>query len=92
MATDPEILLFDDALSAVDTESEETILRRLEEQRKHKTNILVSHRVSTLQFADEILVLDQGHVIQQGSPESLAKAEGLYRRIAALQSMERRVS
>ncbi|MFW5843425.1 MAG: ABC transporter ATP-binding protein [Spirochaetota bacterium] len=92
LATDPEILLFDDALSAVDTESEETILRRLEEQRKHKTNILVSHRVSTLQFADEILVLDQGHVIQQGSPESLAKAEGLYRRIAALQSMERRVS
>jgi ATP-binding cassette, subfamily B, multidrug efflux pump len=92
LATDPEILLFDDALSAVDTESEEIILRRLEEQRKDKTNIVVSHRVSTLQFADEILVFDQGHVIQQGTPESLAKAEGLYRRIAALQSMERRVS
>lgn len=92
LATDPEILLFDDALSAVDTESEEIILRRLEEQRKDKTNIIVSHRVSTLQFADEILVLDRGQVIQQGTPEALAKAEGLYRRIAALQSMERRVS
>lgn len=92
LATDPEILLFDDALSAVDTESEEIILRRLEEKRKTKTNIVVSHRVSTLQFADQILVLDQGHVIQQGTPESLAGKEGLYRRIAALQSMERRVS
>lgn len=92
LATNPEILLFDDALSAVDTESEELILRRLEEERAGKTNIIVSHRVSTLQFADQILVLDRGKVIQQGTPEELAKSEGLYRRIAALQSMERRVS
>ena len=92
LAVNPEILLFDDALSAVDTESEEVILRRLEEERAGKTNIIVSHRVSTLQFADQILVLDRGKVIQQGTPEELAKTEGLYRRIAALQSMERRVS
>lgn len=92
LATNPEILLFDDALSAVDTESEELILRRLEEERAGKTNIIVSHRVSTLQFADQILVLDRGKVIQQGTPEELAKSEGLYRRIAALQSMELRVS
>jgi ATP-binding cassette subfamily B protein len=92
LAVNPEILLFDDALSAVDTESEEVILRRLEEERSGKTNIIVSHRVSTLQFADQILVLDRGKVIQQGAPEELAKTEGLYRRIAALQSMERRVS
>ncbi len=92
LATDPEILLFDDALSAVDTESEEIILRRLEEQRARKSNIIVSHRVSTLQFADEVLVLDRGRVVQQGTPETLAAEEGLYRRIAALQSMERHVS
>ncbi len=92
LAINPEILLFDDALSAVDTESEERILTRLAEERRGKTNVIVSHRVSTLQFADFVVVLDNGAVIQSGSPQALAAEEGLYRRIAALQSLERRVS
>jgi ATP-binding cassette subfamily B protein len=81
----PPILIFDDSLSAVDTETEEKILNAFLEHRKGKSNILVSHRVSTLQWADYIVVFDRGRIIQQGSHTQLLATEGLYRNIYLLQ-------
>ncbi|TFG58785.1 MAG: ABC transporter ATP-binding protein [Spirochaetales bacterium] len=88
LAVEADILVFDDALSAVDTETEEKILRELLEYRKGKTSIIVSHRVSTLSTADKIIVLDNGRIIQEGTHEELMCAEGFYREIYYLQSFE----
>ena len=93
LAADPNILLLDDALSAVDAQTEEHILSSLIDERKAKTTIIVSHRISTLRNADYIIVLDSGEIIQQGSHEELmAESEGFYARIAALQQLEQQVS
>lgn len=93
LAADPYILLLDDALSAVDAETEEHILSSLIDERKGKTTIIVSHRISTLRNADHIIVLDSGEIIQQGSHEELiADSEGFYARIAALQQLEQQAS
>lgn len=89
LALDPPILIMDDALSAVDAETEEKILANLLVERQGKTNIIVSHRVSTLRNADLILVLDGGHVVQLGTHEALmAETEGFYAEIARLQELE----
>ena len=87
LAADPRILVFDDALSAVDTETEEKILSRLLSFRKSKTNIIISHRISALSRCDRILVLGHGKVAQEGTHERLLREEGLYREIHALQSL-----
>ncbi len=87
LAKDPAILVFDDALSAVDTETEELILRQLLTERRGRTSIIVSHRVSTLATADRIAVLDQGRLIQYGPHEQLVREEGFYREIAMLQQL-----
>jgi len=88
MILDSPILILDDAFSSVDTSTEEKILKRLLEIRQHKTNILVSHRVSTLHHADIIFVIDKGKIIQKGSHSALYKLEGFYREIAILQEAE----
>lgn len=89
LALDPRILVMDDALSAVDAETEERILQSLLLERKGRTNILVSHRVSTLRHADRILVLDSGKMLQYGSHEELMKdKKGFYAEIARLQELE----
>ena len=89
LALDPPILIMDDALSAVDAETEEKILTNLLVERKGKTNIIVSHRVSTLRNADLIVVLDAGQVIQLGTHETLmAHTAGFYAEIARLQELE----
>ncbi|MEO8534751.1 MAG: ABC transporter ATP-binding protein [Flavobacterium sp.] len=75
---DPAILLFDDCLSAVDTETEETILNNLFEICKNKTTIIVSHRVSSAKNADKIIILEDGKIIQQGSHNQLINQEGYY--------------
>ena len=75
---DPAILLFDDCLSAVDTETEETILNNLFEICKDKTTIIVSHRVSSAKNADKIIILEDGKIIQQGSHNQLINQEGYY--------------
>ena len=87
MAVDSEFLIFDDALSAVDTETEERILREFLRIRRGRTNIIVSHRISTLEIADRIIVLEDGMIVQEGSPEELEKEEGMYRRISELQKL-----
>jgi ATP-binding cassette subfamily B protein len=88
LALDPPILIFDDALSAVDTESEEQILSELLEYRRGRTNIVISHRVSTLRRADLILVLEEGRVAQQGTHDSLMQEDGFYQEIYELQRLE----
>ncbi|MBT8305760.1 MAG: ABC transporter ATP-binding protein/permease [Maribacter sp.] len=75
----PQIYLFDDCLSAVDTETEETILNNLEQASSTKTTIIVSHRVSSAKNADKILVLDEGELIQEGTHEILNNMEGYYK-------------
>ncbi|WP_300022245.1 ABC transporter ATP-binding protein [uncultured Maribacter sp.] len=75
----PKIYLFDDCLSAVDTETEEEILNNLKKASKNKTTLIVSHRVSSAKNADKILVLDDGKLIQQGTHDELNTCEGYYK-------------
>ncbi|TXE16918.1 ABC transporter ATP-binding protein [Psychroserpens burtonensis] len=75
----PEIMLFDDCLSAVDTETEEKILKNLRKISEGKTTIIVSHRVSSAKDADTIIVLEDGKIIQKGTHESLVNTDGYYK-------------
>ncbi|OOG77974.1 ABC transporter ATP-binding protein [Flavobacterium sp. A45] len=74
----PEILLFDDCLSAVDTETEEAILNNLYQICKNKTTIIVSHRVSSAKNADKIIILEEGKIIEQGTHNQLINQNGYY--------------
>jgi ATP-binding cassette subfamily B protein len=76
---DPKIFLFDDCLSAVDTETEEKILKSLFKVSKGKTTIIVTHRISSAKNADKIIVLEDGNIIQYGSHDSLLETDGYYR-------------
>ncbi|PKL26424.1 MAG: ABC transporter ATP-binding protein [Spirochaetae bacterium HGW-Spirochaetae-3] len=87
LARDPEILVLDDALSAVDAETEESIVSALVGDRVGKTTIIVSNRVSTLRRADIVVVLDSGRLSQLGTPDELAAVDGFYSEIAALQAL-----
>src|SRR5919198_1016688 len=74
----PRILLLDDALSSVDTHTEEEILRRLREVMTQRTSLIISHRISTVRDADFIMVLDGGRIVDQGTHEELIMRGGLY--------------
>ncbi|MGB4400830.1 MAG: ABC transporter ATP-binding protein [Daejeonella sp.] len=74
----PQILIFDDCLSAVDTRTEEQILNNLGKVMKGKTSILIAHRVSTIKNADKIMVIDDGEIIEQGSHKKLLAKKGIY--------------
>ena len=78
---DAPILLLDDALSAVDTDTERQILDNLHRLRKGRTTIIVAHRISTIQDADHILVLDEGKVEEYGTHEELLKTSEIYREV-----------
>ncbi|AUP78145.1 ABC transporter ATP-binding protein [Flavivirga eckloniae] len=84
----PKILLFDDCLSAVDTETEEKILKNLNKVSKGKTTIIVSHRVSSAKNADKIIVLDDGKIVQEGTHETLVDTEGYYKHLFLKQLSE----
>lgn len=86
---DPRILLFDDCLSAVDTETEEEILQNLHRIAQNKTTIIVSHRVSSAKNADKIIVLEEGKVIQQGTHTELINVDGYYKELYAKQLLEK---
>ena len=86
---DPKILLFDDCLSAVDTETEEEILQNLHKISKEKTTIIVSHRVSSAKNASKIIVLEEGKIIQQGTHNELVNSEGYYKELYAKQLLEK---
>ncbi|WP_282043205.1 ABC transporter ATP-binding protein [Winogradskyella flava] len=85
----PEVLLFDDCLSAVDTETEEKILKNLVKLTKDKTTIIVSHRVSSAKNADKIIVLEDGKIIQTGNHQSLIDTDGYYKELYTKQLSEK---
>ena len=82
----PDILILDDALSAVDTRTERQILNAINRRHGSQTTLIIAHRLSTIEQADRILVLESGRVAQQGTHEELIARPGLYRRIWELQS------
>lgn len=87
----PKILIFDDCLSAVDTETEERILSNLEKVSKYKTTIIISHRVSSAKNADKIIVLDEGQIIQHGTHEILVNTKGYYQELYQQQLLEKEI-
>ena len=84
----PKILLLDDCLSAVDTETEEKILKNLSKISKGKTSIIVSHRVSSAKNANKIIVLDDGEIVQQGTHDTLIGIDGYYKHLYLKQLSE----
>lgn len=87
----PKILVFDDCLSAVDTETEEKILSNLEKVSKNKTTFIISHRVSSAKNADKIIVLDEGKIVQQGTHNQLITKEGYYKELYEQQLLEKEI-
>jgi ATP-binding cassette subfamily B protein len=88
VAKDPQVLILDDALSAVDTYTEAEILRRLRGVMRERTSIVVAHRISTVKDADEILVLDDGRVAERGTHRDLLEHGGLYAQMYRRQLLE----
>jgi len=87
----PKILIFDDCLSAVDTETEEKILSNLEIISKNVTTFIVSHRVSSAKNADKIIVLNDGEITQQGTHNQLIKKEGFYKNLYQEQLLKKEI-
>jgi ATP-binding cassette subfamily B protein len=82
----PQLLIFDDCLSAVDTETEEIILNNLKQEMENKTAIIVSHRISSLKNADLILYLKEGEILEMGTHEALLALKGSYFQLHQMQS------
>jgi ATP-binding cassette subfamily B protein len=87
----PELLILDDALSAVDAETETQILQNLHEERKDKTTIIAAHRLSSVMNADEILVIDNGQIVERGTHDELMVKGGWYKEMFERQELETKV-
>src|SRR5262245_16279042 len=85
---DPPILVLDDALSAVDTYTEEAILQRLRGVMRERTSILISHRISTVRGADQIIVPDEGRLVERGTHADLIRLNGQYAELYKKQLLE----
>jgi ATP-binding cassette subfamily B protein len=92
VAVDPPILILDDALSAVDTYTEEEILTRLRDVMRQRTSIIVSHRISTVRDCDHIFVLDAGRILEHGTHDELVRANGLYAAMHRKQLLEQELA
>ncbi len=88
----PDILILDDSLSAVDTQTEEKILDNLEKVMKNRTNMLIAHRISTVKNSDQIIVFDEGKIVERGIHEELIEKKGLYNDIYNKQLLEEKIS
>ncbi|EMA6345100.1 ABC transporter transmembrane domain-containing protein [Bacillus cytotoxicus] len=88
LLTDAEILILDDCLSAVDAKTEETILTALKRERAQKTTIITAHRLSAIQHADLILVIDEGKIVERGTHEQLMEQTGWYKEMYESQQLE----
>lgn len=91
LALDPDILILDDSLSAVDAKTEAKILSHLKEARHGRTTLIAAHRLSSIMHADEILVLDDGHVLERGTHEDLLAKQGWYHWMYQEQQLERSI-
>jgi ATP-binding cassette subfamily B protein len=89
LATDPKILILDDSFSAVDTHTEEEILKNLKEFMNNSTSIIISHRISTVKDADNIVVIDKGTIAEQGTHEELVALNGIYADLHYKQLLEK---
>lgn len=91
LIVDPELLILDDALSAVDAKTEEAILSNLKEARKEKTTIISAHRLSSVMHAKEIIVLDEGKIVERGTHQELLRIAGWYKRMWDKQQLEAKI-
>ncbi|KAF0214986.1 MAG: ABC transporter related [Ignavibacteria bacterium] len=89
LAIDPKILILDDSFSAVDTNTEEEILRQLKEFMQDRTSIIISHRISTVKDSDKIFVLDEGKVVEEGTHDELVLRGGIYADLHTKQLLEK---
>lgn len=87
----PELLILDDALSAVDAKTEERILSNLKESRNNKTTIISTHRLSSVKHANEIIVVDEGRIIERGTHDELIELNGWYKRMFDYQQLENKI-
>lgn len=92
LAIDPKILILDDSFSAVDTHTEEEILKRLKEFMKNRTSIIISHRISTVKDSDKIFVIDKGKIVEEGTHEGLVAKSGIYADMHFKQLLEEELS
>jgi ATP-binding cassette, subfamily B, multidrug efflux pump len=92
LARDPVVLILDDTLSSVDADTEQAILHELRRVMVTRTSIIISHRVSAIAHADQIIVLEQGRIVERGQHEELISRNGLYKRMYKRQMLEAKLN